>query len=64
MPIATPTVTRAARVLRRLALRLTAPAWPVLVLAAAIMALVGAPAPAALATLALAWAARRAHHRR
>jgi hypothetical protein len=60
MPIAT----RAARVPWRLALCLTTPAWPVLVLAAAIMALVGAPVPAALATLALAWAARRAHRRR
>lgn len=60
MPIAT----RAARVLRRLALRLTALAWPILVLAAAIMALLGAPAPAVLAALAVAWAARRAHRRR
>lgn len=64
MPIAPPIVTRAARILWRLALCLTTFAWPVFVLAAASMALLGAPAPAVLATLALAWAARRAHRRR
>ena len=59
-----PNVTHAARVLWRLAFRLAALAWPALVLAAAIMALVGAPAPASLVALGAAWLVRRARRRR
>ena len=64
MRIVTLTMVRAARVLWRLALGLAGLVWPALVLAAAIMALVGAPPPAALAALGAAWLIRRARGRR
>ena len=64
MLIVTLTTTRAARALWRLALRLAGLAWPALVLAAAIMALVGVPAPPPLAALGAAWLLRRARRRR
>ena len=57
-------VTLAARILWRLVRSLAGLAWPGLVLAEAIMALVGAPAPAPLAALGVAWLLRRARRRR
>ena len=59
-----PRVTLAAGILWRLVRSLAGLAWPALVLAAAIMALVGAPAPAPLAALGAAWLVRRARRRR
>lgn len=64
MPLVTLTMTRTARVLWQLVLCLAVLAWPALVMAAAIMALVGTPAPAALAALGAAWLVRRARRRR
>ena len=64
MSIVTLTTTLGARVLQRLARYLADLGRPALVVTAAILALVGATAPATLAILGAAWVVRRAGRQR